>query len=221
MKTHPLAELFPAMADAPFRQLCDDIQANGLLNPLVRSDGLLLDGRNRLRACEHVGIQPRFIEFSELKLDCTPEAYIWSQNVARRNLKPDQRAAIAVMSSKQGLQTEAKERQKALGKTGGRGKKKNLRMNSSQGFSKGDTRTRLAKIACVSEFKIQQAETLADKAPELLPKVASGEMTLRAALKIAEGKPDDSGSHYGEGIQGLTASIMAAIQQRVRYWPPG
>ena len=65
------------------------------------------------------------MEFSELKLSCTPEAYTWSQNMARRNLKPDQRAAIAVMSSKRGLQTEAKERQKVLGKTGGRGKKKN------------------------------------------------------------------------------------------------
>ena len=53
---HPLAELFPLMEGAAFEELVADIKANGLVHPLTVCDGMLLDGRNRLRACEEAGV---------------------------------------------------------------------------------------------------------------------------------------------------------------------
>ena len=55
--------LFPRLGDAELRQLAADIKANGLLNPVVRHRGKILDGRNRLAACEIAGVKPKFVEW--------------------------------------------------------------------------------------------------------------------------------------------------------------
>ena len=50
---HPLAAVFPMMTDDELQDLADDIREHGLLHPIVLdADGVLIDGRNRLRACE-------------------------------------------------------------------------------------------------------------------------------------------------------------------------
>jgi hypothetical protein len=52
MRAHPIAELFPIMAKEDLYGLAEDIKANGLRHPLiVDATGVLIDGRNRLRAC--------------------------------------------------------------------------------------------------------------------------------------------------------------------------
>jgi ParB-like chromosome segregation protein Spo0J len=61
MDVHPLAALFPIMTDDELQDLADDIRENGLLHPIVLdADGVLIDGRNRLRACEIAGVDPKF-----------------------------------------------------------------------------------------------------------------------------------------------------------------
>jgi hypothetical protein len=55
LRIHPLAETFPPMTGAEFDVLAADIRANGLINPITLFEGMVLDGRNRLRACEAAG----------------------------------------------------------------------------------------------------------------------------------------------------------------------
>jgi N6-adenosine-specific RNA methylase IME4 len=88
---HPLAELFPLMEGVAFDELVADIKANGLVHPLTVCDGMLLDGRNRLRACAEAGVQPIFDVYD----GPDPLAFVLSQNVARRHLDASQRAMIA------------------------------------------------------------------------------------------------------------------------------
>ena len=61
---HPVADLFPRMTDEELADLAADIKANGLIHPIVvDKDGVLIDGRNRARACEIAGIEPATVLF--------------------------------------------------------------------------------------------------------------------------------------------------------------
>ena len=91
LPSHPLAELFPLMEGPGFEELVADIKANGLIHPLTVCEGMLLDGRNRLRACEEAGVAPSY----EIYAGPDPLGFILSQNVARRHLDGSQRAMIA------------------------------------------------------------------------------------------------------------------------------
>lgn len=60
LRVHPAANLFPPMSESELRELGEDIKKNGLLEPPVfyRDPELgiyVLDGRNRLDACELIG----------------------------------------------------------------------------------------------------------------------------------------------------------------------
>jgi transposase len=57
LKVHPAADLFPRMSEDELRELGEDIKANGLRSPIVLTDDMLLDGRNRLDAMELVGVK--------------------------------------------------------------------------------------------------------------------------------------------------------------------
>jgi hypothetical protein len=63
---HPAAALFPLLEveSQEFGELVRDLQEHGLLQPIVLHEGLILDNRNRHRACQHAGIEARFVEWS-------------------------------------------------------------------------------------------------------------------------------------------------------------
>ena len=56
LKAHPYASIFPLLEGEPFDALVADIKANGLLRPITIHQDMVLDGRNRLQACEAAGI---------------------------------------------------------------------------------------------------------------------------------------------------------------------
>ncbi|MFD5459627.1 ParB N-terminal domain-containing protein [Streptomyces olivaceus] len=63
--------------------LADDIRDLGQLQPIVLdSSGRILDGRNRLRACELAEVEPEYITYS----GTNPSAYTLSVNLRRRSL---------------------------------------------------------------------------------------------------------------------------------------
>jgi ParB-like chromosome segregation protein Spo0J len=91
---HPAAEIFPLLAGKEAADLAADIKANGLKEPIVlTADRLLLDGRNRLAACNATGTEPRFETWDGVG---SPVDYVVSKNLRRRHLDVGQRAMIAV-----------------------------------------------------------------------------------------------------------------------------
>ncbi|MCK9994266.1 MAG: hypothetical protein Dbin4_02786, partial [Alphaproteobacteria bacterium] len=62
MQMHPAAEIFPRMTPEDFERFKADISANGLREPVWLYEGLVLDGRHRMMACEELGIEPSFRE---------------------------------------------------------------------------------------------------------------------------------------------------------------
>lgn len=89
LQNHPAADAWPMMDDERFGELLADIQANGQREPITLCDGMILDGRNRYRACVDLGIEPQTRGFSG-----DPWAFAWSLNGARRDLEATVRALI-------------------------------------------------------------------------------------------------------------------------------
>ena len=108
---HPAAELFPLMGDDDLAALAADIKANGLRQPIVLDgDGKLLDGRNRLAACEIAKVAPEFASVN----GADPVAFVVSLNVKRRNLAGSQ-LAIAAAESCQISDSSARQAAKRFG----------------------------------------------------------------------------------------------------------
>lgn len=97
MKVHPDADIFPMMPDDELAALAEDIKVNGLIHPLVTGDyqgeEVLVDGRNRKRACEIAGVEPMYRKLNGED----QKAYILSVNVNRRHLTIGQRAMAIAM----------------------------------------------------------------------------------------------------------------------------
>ncbi len=90
MKPHLYANIFPLLEGEALDSLVDDIRANGLLEPITIHEGLILDGRNRYRACEAAGIEPQFLKFD----GDDPLGFVLSLNVHRRHLSESQRGMV-------------------------------------------------------------------------------------------------------------------------------
>lgn len=56
MKIHPVSDLFPMLTQAELRDLAESITREGQMNPCVKLGDVLLDGRNRIAACELAGV---------------------------------------------------------------------------------------------------------------------------------------------------------------------
>lgn len=170
LELHPLCTLFPRITGAEFEALKADIAANGLRQPIVIHDGMILDGGNRYRACVEVGVEPETVEFSEGNI----VAYVLSANLHRRHLTQGQHAAI--VASAQNWETAHR-----------RGGDRKADQSPVADFDSVEKR---AAAAGVNRKTQMLADKVAKVSPELATKVAHGEVTLpEAARQIAPPKP--------------------------------
>jgi ParB-like chromosome segregation protein Spo0J len=89
---HEAANIFPMMSADEFDGLKADIAEHGIRSPITFWRDMLLDGRNRMRACEELGIDPPCEELDE---SYDPWEYVISHNLHRRHLTVNQRSMIA------------------------------------------------------------------------------------------------------------------------------
>lgn len=93
-KFHPLSDYFPMLPEGEFEQLKDSIKKFGLLEPITTLDGMILDGRNRYKACMEVGVTPRYRDYFENEHE--PIDFVVAANMRRRHLKPAQKVQIEI-----------------------------------------------------------------------------------------------------------------------------
>jgi hypothetical protein len=112
LEFHPLANIFPLMEGEEFDKLVADIKANGLREKIDLYEGRVVDGRNRYRALQRLGIDPdaepkRYFRKAiytrtiggeiaphEQSNDDRVRAYVISRNIHRRHLTGEQKRGL-------------------------------------------------------------------------------------------------------------------------------
>src|SRR4051794_30389308 len=112
MQVHAAAELLPPLEPGQFVELVEDIQKNGLLNPVVfykddDGDEVLVDGRNRLDAMEQLsllstvdgeiavqGYPDGAWKREDPRAKDDPFGYVIGANIRRRHLTADQKSEL-------------------------------------------------------------------------------------------------------------------------------
>lgn len=198
-KLHPVCELFPLMNKSDFEALKADIQQNGIREPVVFWNGWLIDGKNRLLACEELGIEcPR----SEWDGRGSVVAWAVSRNLRRRHLTTSERAIIAQQMLDL-IKAESKAgRRKAHDPEAASTDKKADSESKNAIFEIGpigpicdlpDNRKATAIAAAavgVSRTTVTRARRIAQAAPEKIEEIREGKKTVHAAEKevIAESR---------------------------------
>jgi len=157
-RPHPISEIFPAMDGAEFDALVEDIKAHGLQQKLVMYQGKILDGRNRWRACEALGIKPKWVDYE----GDDPLGHVLSLNLHRRHLDASQRAMVGarIATLKNGQRPSA--------------------------IAEGATQGQAAKQLNVSPDSVGRArEVVEHGTPALVAAVDRGDVAVSVASKIA------------------------------------
>lgn len=168
LKVHAAAEAFPMLSDAEINALAVSIVAQGLLEPIVlTAEGEVLDGRNRLLACERVNVTPTFTTFIG-----NPWAFSRDKNNERRHLTTGQRAASYALSLI------------------GEGKRVNGRW--ARGSVTGDDGDNPRSWDKARLEAMRQAGVIADWSADndLIVAVRDGDIALDAAYKTAKSRSD-------------------------------
>lgn len=163
---HELSDIFPMMSDSEYRELKNDIQENGLIEPIWLHENKIIDGRNRYKACHELGIE---IQTRELNGDTSPLALVISLNLKRRHLNESQRAMIAARIANIEHGGDRKSNQAV-----------NLPLDSVG-------QNKAAELLNVGERTLRYAKEVQESgAPELISAVDTGEIAVSDAAKIAD-----------------------------------
>jgi hypothetical protein len=185
---HPVASLFPEMPAADFVALVADIRQNGVKVPILVHRGKILDGRHRYRACLELGIACPVVQWDGE--DAWLEAQ--SRNMLRRHLAKDQIYAIRKLAAERfpeldaplkAAKEEAKQRQIRKSR---RGRKSAAAVNepsASRPSGRKESADVIGAQLGVSGATVKRVDRLAREAPELVLKVAAGEMSVIRALR--------------------------------------
>jgi len=196
-KVHPAASLFPLLEGDEFESLVLSIQTLGLINPIILHNGMLIDGRNRLRAVEHLKTKYSNIELvtKNLALDVVSVSeFIMDVNSERRHLSPDQIAFIAAELIPK-IQEEKKAKQestqfKAGNKAGPNGRKGKEPVNTDsyspipRDVKQMNEQSTIGQVALASK----QSHHKASQAVAVVKAIEAGELPKETKTKILSGE---------------------------------
>lgn len=173
MDFHEYAGIFPLLEGREFAELCNDIKANGQREPIWVYEGKILDGRNRFRACNAVGVTPRTAAYT----GDDPLAFVLSLNLHRRHLSESQRGMVAAKIANMPAHRPA------LNPANLPPSLEGMKPDQQPAFT---SQASAAEMLNVSERTVRAAVKVRDEAaPELVRAVESGKVSVSAAADVA------------------------------------
>jgi hypothetical protein len=189
MKKHAF-NIFPEASEEDFNRLLEDIRNNGFdqSQPVIVYDGAILDGWNRYRACQALGISPAIKTFDG---DQAAALRLVMRTNKRRNLNKGQWATIAVEAedvlSVIAEQVERERREKIAASR----QDETRQIIAPSEKDDGKTATKAAELFNTNRTYVNQAAKVKSEAPEAFEKVKAGKMTLQDAMKEVARKPTE------------------------------
>ena len=205
MKKHAF-NIFPEIKGDDYKKLLSDIQKNGYDEtlPIIVFEEDIIDGWQRYKICEELGIEPAYKEFQGTAIEAAK--FILRTN-RRRNLTSSQWAAIAndatdIISE---LEKQAKERQKTS--TGG--KKPQLVELIPQAEEQGKTREKVADLFNTNAHYVTDAKNIKEENPEAFEEIKEGKETISGYKKkhSPAKKKDDSDPFFNKTNKLLTQAL--------------
>jgi len=160
IKDHPISNLFPLMTEKEISLLSVDISENGQREPIVILDGMILDGRNRYRACIKALVQPKSVIYAGKD----PLKDVLSWNLHRRHLNESQRAIVAARLANMQHGGDRKSDQSA-----------NLPLDITQ--------PEAAAMLNISSRSLRTAKQIIRDMPDKVAAIESGEKTITAVRR--------------------------------------
>ncbi len=197
VKVHPAADAFPMMNAEQYEGLKQDIAERGQQEAIVYWQGQLVDGRNRLMACQELKIEPTECELDE---STDPVAYVISANFHRRHLTTAQRSMVAAK----------------LAKIERGGDRKTDKIKVSIDTLKRDEAAKLLNVSIASVARAKQVVERGSK--ELVQAVERGEVNLSQAVnltKAVESKSEQA-KLVREGKEAIKAATVSAPKAKAK-----
>jgi len=189
---HPVADIFPAMSDAEFRELVEDIREHGQREPVwILEDKRVIDGKHRVKACVELGrsVEARVYHGSETSV----EAFVVSLNLKRRHLSEEQRAMVAARMAN--LEEGRPEKTAQI-----------------CAVSQSDA----AELLNVSRRSVQHAVAVQRAGtPELIAAVDAGQVSVSAAAEVATLPEDEQREVVAAGPDAMK-NAAKAVRERKR-----
>lgn len=192
---HPLADIFPMMSDSEIADLADDIVEHGQREPIIITrDNLILDGRNRFKACGLAGVAPTFDLYTGSDEDMA--SFVVSLNLKRRHLNETQRAMVAAKLANM--------------RQGNFSKAANLPVSPV-------SQSHAAEMLNVSERTVRSArEVLDEGAPELVEAVQHGRVSVSAAADVASLPKHEQAEIVARGEREILEAAKAIRAERAK-----
>lgn len=191
MKKHKF-NIFPEAKAEDYNRLLEDIKSNGYdkTQPITTYEGEIIDGCNRQRACDELGIKPEYVTFTGT--DSEAIALVMRTN-KRRNLNSGQWACIAAEADDLlAVIREQVEKEKAARVSAARQNEVTQKfVEPTQPRQERETATKAAEIFNTNRTYVNQAVKMKTAAPEVFEKVKAGKMTMQDANKAVRAIPTD------------------------------
>jgi hypothetical protein len=191
-RVHPAASLLPLIVGKQFDDFVEAAARAGRLHPAETNNGLLIDGRNRLRVQEElrrrgIEIEVPVVEWQPTG-DETVSEHIWSVNGNRRHQTDDQRAANALQFLPF-IRRERQERQEATRFGKGRPAEQissppDKPASAERTSREKDAASTVGKFAALANIGMHGAR----QAIALARGVESGEISSSEIVAVATGK---------------------------------
>jgi N6-adenosine-specific RNA methylase IME4 len=194
MKSHPLADIFPMMEGDDFARFASDVLEHGQREPIILLDGMILDGRNRFKACQEGNLEPLFKTFE----GDDPLSFVLSLNLKRRHLDDSQRAMVA--DNLANMVVGGKQANSA-----------NLQNCTPV------SRSEAARLLNVSERSVASAAAVRAYAePELIRAVEQGRLPVSTGAQAARLAPKQQLEIAERSTAGEANAVRAVIKKEVR-----